>query len=265
MTDASPSALRTENSDRISIATLCRPDGSNGLDRAAADALHAWAKDVSAAADGGSIRVAVLRNEGFAFSVGGDLRSFDAADSFADELRYVATQLHEALKILTALPIPLVVAVDGVVAGAGIGMVMAGDVAVASASSKFRMAYLGVGFSPDGGGSWQLARRLGHARAAEFALSNRVMRADEALSLGLVSRVVDADDFVPAVNELVTHLAHAPREAVAETLRLLRTADSRSLDDHLEDEASTIVRLSQTPDGVEGVAAFLGKRQPAFS
>jgi 2-(1,2-epoxy-1,2-dihydrophenyl)acetyl-CoA isomerase len=264
MYDAS-SRLRTENSDRISIATLCRPDGSNGLDRAAADALYVWAKYVSAAAEEGSIRVAVLRNEGFAFSVGGDLRSFDAADDFADELRYVATQLHEALRILTALPIPLVVAVDGVVAGAGVGIVMAGNVTVASASSKFRMAYLGVGFSPDGGGSWQLAHRLGHARAAEFALSNRVMQADEALSLGMVSRVVGADDFVAAVNKLVTQLADAPREAVAETLRLLRTAQSRSLNEHFDDEANTIVRLSQTPDGVEGVAAFLNKRQPAFS
>lgn len=264
MTDAS-STLRTENSDRISTATLCRPDGSNGLDRATADALYMWAKDVSAAAEAGSVRVAVLRNEGFAFSVGGDLRSFDATGNFADELKYVATQLHEALKVLTALPIPLIVAVDGVVAGAGVGIVMAADVAVASASSKFRMAYLGVGFSPDGGGSWQLARRLGHARAAEFALSNRFMKADEALSVGMVSRVVGADDFATAVDDLVKQLAHAPKEAVAETLRLLRTAEARSLDEHLEDEANSIVRLSQTPDGVEGVSAFLGKRQPDFS
>lgn len=264
MPDSSP-RLRTENRDSRSIATLCRPGGSNGLDREAADALYTWAKDVSAAAEGGTIRVAVLRNEGFAFSVGGDLRSFDASTDFAEELRYVATRLHEALKILIAMPIPFVVAVDGVVAGAGVGMVMAADVAVASASSKFRMAYLGVGFSPDGGGSWQLARRLGHARAAEFALSNRVMQADEALSLGMVSRVVAVDDFETAVDELTTQLAGAPKEAVAETLRLLRTAGSRSLDEHLEDEARSIVRLSQTPDGVEGVAAFLGKRQPAFS
>ncbi len=264
MTDASIT-LRTDISDRISFATLCRPDGSNGLDRATADALFAWAKDVSAAAKEGSVRVALLRNEGFAFTVGGDLRSFDAAESFTDELRYVATQLHESLRILTTMPIPLVVAVDGVVAGAGVGIVMAGDIAVASASSKFRMAYVGVGFSPDGGGSWQLARRLGHARAAEFALSNRVMKADEALSLGMVSRVVGADDFESAVHELVTQLAHAPRGAVAETLRLLRTADSRSLNEHFDDEANSIVRLSQTADGIEGVAAFLDKRQPAFS
>lgn len=259
------SKLRTENKDRVSLATLCAPDGSNGLDRAAADAFYAWAREVNAAAEDGTIRVAVLRNEGFAFTVGGDLRSFDASENFGDELGYVATQVHEALKILVTTPIPFVVAVDGVVAGAGVGIVMAADVAVASASSKFRMAYLGVGFTPDGGGSWQLARRVGHARAAEFALSNRVMQADEALSLGMVSRVVAADDFQTAVEELTAQLSGAPKEAVAETLWLLRTAGSRSFEEHLDQEAKSIVQSSRTPDGVEGVAAFLGKRRPAFS
>ncbi|MFD7012591.1 enoyl-CoA hydratase/isomerase family protein [Rhodococcus jostii] len=263
MNDAS-SGLRTKNSDRISIATLCRPDGANGLDRTTAEALCDWARYVSDAAQAGSVRVAVLRNEGFAFSVGGDLRSFAAAEDFADELRYVATRLHDALRILTALPIPLVVAVDGVVAGAGVGIAMAGDVVLASDSSKFRMAYLAVGFSPDGGGSWQLARRLGHARAAEFALSNRVMGADEALSLGMVSRVVLADELATMVDEFVMQLAHAPKEAVAETLRLLRSAHSRSLDEQLDDEVDSVARLSQSPDGIEGVAAFFGKRQPIF-
>lgn len=261
---AASSRLRPIHSDGVSTATLCHPDGTNGIDRATADALCTWAEYLSVAAQDGTVRVAVLKNEGFAFSVGGDLRSFAAADVFADELEYVANRLHDALKILMALPVPLVVAVDGVVAGAGVGIAMAGDVVLASESSKFRMAYLGVGFSPDGGGSWHLAKRLGHARAAEFALSNRVMGADEALSLGMVSRVVSAEDFANAVDQFVTQLAHAPKKAVAQTLRLLRSAHTQSFEEQLDDEASSIVASSREADGIEGVAAFLGKRRPIF-
>lgn len=264
MTHAS-STVRCEVRGRVAVATLCRADGSNGLDRPTADGLHAWAKGLQEAAGNGSVRVAVLRHEGFAFSVGGDLQAFRDADSFAGELRHVASETHEALRVLAGLPVPLVTVVDGVAAGGGLGLVLAGDIVFASESAKFRMAYLGVGLSPDCGVSWRVVRRLGSARAVEFALSNRVIGAEEALVLGLVSRVHPADELEASVHEFVELLARAPREAVAETLRLLRTSSSRSFSEALDDEADTIVRLSETTDGVEGVDAFFGKRRPMFS
>lgn len=186
MTPASH-VLRAETRNGVATATLCRLDGPNRLDRSTVDAVRIWAESVSAAAHDGSVRVAVLTNDGFVFNVGGDLRSFAEAGVLQDDLRYVATRLHEALVLLTGLPVPLVTAVDGVAAGAGLGLAFTGDVVLTSHASTFRTAYLAVGLSPDGGASWHSARRLGHARAAEFALSNRVMLADEALSVGLVS------------------------------------------------------------------------------
>jgi 2-(1,2-epoxy-1,2-dihydrophenyl)acetyl-CoA isomerase len=263
MTTHSNDHLRVELDERVLTATLCRGEVGNGMDRVLADALLAWAHQTLNGAASGEVRVAVLRNEGFAFCVGGDLAHFTQSKDRSAELRYVAETIHEALRLLAAAPVPVVTVVDGVAAGGGVGLALIGDIIVGTAATKFKMAYTDVGLSPDCGGSWLLTRRVGVGRALELSLTNRIVGVEEARAIGLVGPV-GGDDLNELVSGLVGRLARGSSDSIATTKRLTYAAATNGLSEHLDDEAISITRLSGSPDGREGLNAFIEKRQPVF-
>jgi 2-(1,2-epoxy-1,2-dihydrophenyl)acetyl-CoA isomerase len=265
--------MDTESNDHLAIdlqgtvltATLCRGDVGNGMDRVLANSLAAFASQVVEGAKTGSVRVAVLRNEGFGFCVGGDLTHFTNASNLPTELQYVAETIHDALKTLTTAPVPIVTVVDGVAAGGGVGLALVGDIVIGTPATKFKMSYTSVGLSPDCGGSWFLSQRVGLGRALEMTLTDRTVAVEEAEKIGLVGPVCGADaDLDQMVKGLTGRLTAMSKDSLATTKRLIRSSVTRDLFDQLDDEAHHITRLSATPDGAEGVRAFSEKRLPAF-
>jgi 2-(1,2-epoxy-1,2-dihydrophenyl)acetyl-CoA isomerase len=258
--------LKVEHDAHVLTATLCRDTVGNGMDRVLADSLKAWAAQIVEGAKTGSVRVAVLRNEGFGFCVGGDLTHFSNATDLPGELRYVAETIHDALKVLTSAPVPIITVVDGVAAGGGVGLALVGDIVIGTPATKFKLSYTSVGLSPDCGGSWFLTQRVGLGRALEMTLTDRTVSVEEAERVGLVGPVCPADgDLETVVGAVTGRLVAMSMESLATTKRLLRASVTTNLPDHLDDEADNIARLSATPDGAEGVRAFAEKRRPAFS
>jgi 2-(1,2-epoxy-1,2-dihydrophenyl)acetyl-CoA isomerase len=179
-------------------------------------------------------------------------------------LREVTTHLHAAMTVLARVDAPIVAAVRGSAAGAGLGLVCAADIVVAAAGTKFAFAYSAIGFTPDGGTSWNLPRLVGLRKAQELALTNRVIDAAEAERIGLVTTVVADDALDPTADALAATLATGPTRALGVTKRLLRTAYDVAFEERLAVESLELSRSAGTSDGREGVAAFLDKRAPRF-
>jgi 2-(1,2-epoxy-1,2-dihydrophenyl)acetyl-CoA isomerase len=253
--------VRLELAGAVARVVLARPQTGNAVDLETASALQEAGERLQAAP---GLRVVRIEAEGKAFCVGGDLRDFAGADDPGAHIAATADAAHRGLTALRELPVPLVGVVHGVAAGAGIGIALVADVVLAARSARFVVAYTAAGLSPDCGVSWHLARALGPARAADLLLTNRALSAEDAERWGLVSRVVDDADLARTADDVVARLASASTGALVEARRLARAAVTRDWSDHLADEAATIARLAGTPDGREGVRAFLDKRQPAF-
>jgi 2-(1,2-epoxy-1,2-dihydrophenyl)acetyl-CoA isomerase len=141
-------------------------------------------------------------------------------------------------------------------------LTLIGDVVVGGPSTKMRPAYSGIGLSPDGGMTWSLPRVVGPARARAIILTNRILSAQNALELGLVSELVDDEQVDARAREIAAELAAGPSGALQATAALLRAAPTASLADQLAAEAASIARLSGQPEGIEGVDAFVQKRAP---
>ncbi|MET8427710.1 enoyl-CoA hydratase-related protein [Nocardia sp. NPDC004860] len=257
--------VRVEIDSSVAVITLARPDKHNAFDLAMAQDLHAAVQRAARGAQSGAVRAIVLAAEGKVFSVGGDLAYFSGSGDRSERMRQVATALHDALELLTTASVPVVSALHGIAAGAGVGLVLAADIVLAGPHAKLRLAYTAGGLSPDCGASWILPRRVGMARAMDLALTNRAVDAIEAEKWGLVSRLTDSDDVVSEARAIARRLAAGPSEAFAATKHLLWTSLDRSFVAHLNSEAEAISRLVDSPDGREGIDAFLAKRAPTFS
>ena len=201
-------------------------------------------------------RAVLLTAAGPSFCVGGDLREFAVADDLRTHLDRVTGTLHEALRIFAALDAPVVAAVRGAVAGAGLGLLGVADLVVAAEDAGFVAAYTGIGYTPDAGVSWSLPRLVGPRLAVDLLLTNRRLTAAEALAAGLVTSV--AADPEQTAASLAERLAGA---AFGVTKRLVRAGRTASFDQHLDTEALAIAEAAVSPSGRDGVAAFLaGKR-----
>jgi 2-(1,2-epoxy-1,2-dihydrophenyl)acetyl-CoA isomerase len=198
------------------------------------------------------------------FCAGGNLGWMAAQPDREDALRELASVLHEGLGELLDLDVPIVAAVHGPAAGAGVSLALVADIAYAGRSANFTVAYTAVGLSPDGGCSWLLPRAVGHRRASELMLTNRRVDADEAAAIGLVTAVVDDAELDATARATAQRLASGPTEAFAATKRLLRSTWTAELDEQLDREAACIAELAGSPTGTEGVDAFLAKRPPDF-
>ncbi|MFC9898211.1 enoyl-CoA hydratase/isomerase family protein [Nocardia sp. NPDC127579] len=207
----------------------------------------------------------LLTGSGANFCAGGNVRGFAAADDRSAHIHALATTLHDFVRALDAVPVPVIAAVQGWAAGAGMSLVCAADIALGGPSTKLRPAYPGIGLSPDGGMSWTLPRLVGLGRAREILLTDAVLDAEEAVRLGLLSRLV-ADDAVRAeAGALARTLATGPRSTYATMKRLLAQSDSATLSDQLDAERDAIAASASTPAGREGVDAFAEKRKPDYT
>jgi 2-(1,2-epoxy-1,2-dihydrophenyl)acetyl-CoA isomerase len=209
------------------------------------------------------VRAVVITGAGRGFCVGQDLNDFrDAAGDVGDRLR---AQYHPNIRAIRALEKPVLAAVNGPVAGAGLSLACACDVRIGSESATFVPGFIGIGLVPDAGSTWFIHRLLGFARAFEWMVSNRRLSAVEAVDWGLLSEKVPDDGFAERVEELAVWYAALPTRAVAMTKRLFEHAYASSLDQQLALEAELQQAATETEDFREGVQAFLDKRPPAFT
>jgi 2-(1,2-epoxy-1,2-dihydrophenyl)acetyl-CoA isomerase len=254
--------VRLEIVGGVGRLELNRPDAANALDLDLATALAVAAQELAARDD---LRVVLLTGAGERFCGGGDVRSFaDAGDELDARLRAIVTALHTAVLTIAALDVPVVAAVQGSAAGAGLSLLAGADLVVAAESAKLVMAYTAIGLTPDGGSTWYLERLVGRQRAHDLVLTNRVLTATEAMEWGLVSRVVPDADLRAEADALVARLAAGPTHAFGGAKRLLRGAPTATLAGQLDAEAAELTRAGTSRDGKEGVAAFVAKRAPDF-
>ncbi|MEX0851057.1 MAG: enoyl-CoA hydratase-related protein [Gaiellaceae bacterium] len=248
----------TDRSGSVLTITLNRPEVFNAFNRAMQDALR---KALAEAADP-DIRAVVVTGAGRGFCSGQDLKEFqELPGGIRDTLE---DTYHPNIRAIRALEKPVIAAINGSVAGAGLSLACACDVRIASDQANFVPGFIGIGLIPDAGGSWFVHRILGFARAFEWMVSNRRLTAQEALAWGLVSEVVAAEDFEKRVEELAAWYAGLPTRGVAMTKRLFEHAYTASLEEQLELEAELQQAATGTEDFGEGVQAFLEKRPPAF-
>ena len=245
----------------VATVTLNRPDVANTMNlQFGRDLLDAARRCGSE----GGVRAVVITGAGKAFCFGGDLGAMmmNEGDAREEYLRELTVDLHAAIVAFTCLEAPVIAAVNGTAAGAGVGLVAMADLAVAAESAKFSLAYTGVGLTPDGSTSYFLPRVLGMKRAMELVLTNRPLTAAEALDWGLVNKVVPDGQAAAEAAALAARLAAGPLGAFGQAKRLLRSG--ASLEAQLEDESRTIARQSKGAEAAEGIGAFLGKRKPEF-
>jgi 2-(1,2-epoxy-1,2-dihydrophenyl)acetyl-CoA isomerase len=237
--------------------TLNRPDVLNAFNLA----MHAALTDALKQARPPDVRAVVLTGAGRAFSAGQDLAEFAEMGNVGDALR---ATYHPNVLALRALDKPVIAAVNGACAGAGLSLACACDIRIAADTAAFVPGFVGIGLVPDSGGTFFVRRLLGPARAFEWLTSNRRLTAAEAHAWGLVSEVVEADALGARAVELAAAYAAAPTRAVAMTKRLLDSAATSALVDQLELEAQLQTAAAATHDFHEGVAAFREKRPPQF-
>ena len=253
-------SLRTAMDGAVWRITLDRPDTGNAVDPALAAQLRATLLDRPQSA-----RVLLLDAAGPRFCVGGDVRGFGAAVDPGTFIGQLARDWHQAVRALLALDVPVIAAVHGAVAGAGVGLLGACDIVVCARSTTIRPAYLGIGLSPDGGTSWALTHALGLSRALDLVLTDRALTAAQAHEAGLVARLEEDEALADTALALARQLADGPVRAMVRSRALLRAAATAPLDAHLDDEARQIAESADVAEGREGVAAFLGRRPPDFT
>lgn len=242
--------------DGVAHIEINRPAVSNSIDLPTALALDAA---VQAAADDDAVRAVLLTGAGKRFCAGGDVAAMVAADDQAAFLLELANALDAAARKLDGLAKPVVCAVQGAVAGAGNSVMLAADVIVAAASTKFVLAYPGVGLTPDIGVSWLLPRAVGQVRALEYALTGKQLSAAEAREWGLVTTVVDDETVVEEARALAVKLASGPVFALGHARRLIRSSWEKTREEAGADESRTIAEAVLTEDAQQRLAAFSKK------
>jgi 2-(1,2-epoxy-1,2-dihydrophenyl)acetyl-CoA isomerase len=246
----------------VARVALNRPHAANTIDLTLARELMEASLALAGNQD---VRAVLLVGEGRVFCGGGDLKSFQAHDGPLDRhLMEVTTYLHAALSRLSRLAVPVVAAVQGSAAGAGIGLACSADIVIATESSQFVMAYKQVGLSPDGSATWLLPRIIGLRRALELMLTNRVLGAAEAMSIGLITEVVPDGELMERAAIVAKTLAEGPTIALGNTRQLLRQSLDETLESQMELESLALSASARTADAKEGISAFLEKREPKF-
>jgi 2-(1,2-epoxy-1,2-dihydrophenyl)acetyl-CoA isomerase len=247
-----------------SVAELrfVRPEAGNAID-------PVWVAEfrdaVATCAESAEVRAVLITADGRAFTVGGDLKHFSGRLTDLDvALEEMVPVYHEALAQLARLTAPVVAAIQGPVAGGGLGVAFCSDIVLAAPEARFVCGFSKLGLSGDGGGSWWLPRLVGPKRAAAMMFENRELSADEAVELGIVTRVVAADRLEPEARAVAQRLADGPAVAFANMRRLLRESPGATLEQQLAAERTAMADCGRTADAREGVSAFVARPEPKF-
>jgi 2-(1,2-epoxy-1,2-dihydrophenyl)acetyl-CoA isomerase len=254
--------IKYDVTDNVGVILFNRPDNANSLNQAMAGEIA----DVALRCQyDPAVRAVLLTAEGKMFCTGGDLKSFIAqGENLPAHVAETATTLHAGLSRFAHMDAPLVIAVNGVAAGAGFSIALGGDYVMAADTARFVSAYTASGLTPDGSSTYYIAKHVGLLRAKELMLTNRALSAEEACAWGLVNRVVPADQLRDEAMALARSFAAGPTKAFGATKRLLNSAFDESLESQLEKETRNIAATAATEDALNGLAAFSEKRKPAF-
>lgn len=249
-----------ESAQAIATITLNRPDVLNALD----DALIRALRDaVERAAGDDAVRALLLTGAGRGFSSGADLASVPPSPSL-DLGQLLRERYHPVILAMRSMPKPIVCAVNGPAAGAGMSIALAGDIVLAARSAYFVQAFSKIGLVPDAGSTWFLPRYAGDVRARAMALLAERIDAPTAERFGLVWQVLDDEQLMPQARQLAARLAAQPTRACALIKQALNDSFGRDLPAQLELEATLQTQAGRTEDFAEGVAAFLQRRAPVF-
>jgi 2-(1,2-epoxy-1,2-dihydrophenyl)acetyl-CoA isomerase len=256
--------ITAETTDHVHVITLNRPDTYNAINDAFTTEVQAALK---AAARDADIRVIVITGAGKAFCSGQDLGDLKEkyvpgyVPKLGPDLR---KRYNPIIERICSIEKPVIAAVNGVAAGAGCSLALACDMRIASEHASFIEVFINVGLIPDSASTWTLPRLVGLGRAMELCMTGRKVKAEEAERIGLVNRVVPADDLMGETMKLAGQLASLPGRGLALTKRLLLQSSTNDLAAQLEAEAFAQDSAGQTEDHHEGVVAFIEKRTPEF-
>ena len=254
-------SVQVETRGAVALLTLNRPDSANTLNLEIAMDLLAAAMTCGR---NPAVRAVVLTGAGRQFCFGGDLRAMlSRGDGVEGYLRELTGYLHSAISHFVRMDAPVIAAVNGTAAGAGVGLVAMADLAICGRSSKFSLAYTGVGLTPDAGTSFLLPRTIGVKRSMELMLLNRALTSSEALEWGLVNSVVEDAHLLDEALRIAESLATGPTQSFGRTKRLM-AASIAGLESQMVLESETIASAALTPEGEEGINSFLQKRKPNF-
>ena len=248
--------------DNVAHITLNRPEAANSInEEMGKDLMHAALR----CDEDPEIRAVLISGAGKIFSGGGDLKAFSAkGNQLPYHVKEITTYLHAAMSRLTRMDAPVVAAVHGAVAGAGMSIAIACDIVVAAETTRFMVAYTRAGLVPDGSSTYFLPRIVGLKRALELTLTNRMFSAQEALQWGLVTRVVPDNELLAQASAMAVQLAAGPTRAYGISKRLLHSGWTETLETQMENESQAIANSARTADAREGITSFLEKRPPKF-
>ena len=254
--------IRYDVSDAVATITLNRSDRLNALNLTLGRELFHAALEAD---EDPAVRCILVTGAGTAFCAGGDVKDFHAAgDRIGIHIKELTTFLHATVSRLARTPKPVIMAVNGVAAGGGMSLALAGDLVLAAESASFVMAYSKIGACPDGSSSYFLPRLVGLRRTLELHYTNRALTARDALAWGLVTRVLPDDGFTAAARAFALELAQGPTLAFGQAKRLCHQSTQESLESQMELESQAIAALGHSEDFRTGVEAFVAKRRPAF-
>lgn len=248
--------------DHVARITLNRPEALNAINLE-------WSRDLMHAIlecdENPDIWAVVITGAGNHFCAGGDLKSFTSqGKDLPIHIKEVTTYLHAAISRMTRMNAPVISAVNGYAVGAGMSLALACDFVLAGQSAIFSVAYTRVGLTPDGSMSYFLPRTIGLKRAIELTLTNRMLTAEEAFQLGIVTRVVPDKELLAQANQLGVQLATGPSKSFGAAKRLMQTGWNQTLETQMEEESQTIADITRTKDTLEGIRAFIEKRPPKY-
>jgi 2-(1,2-epoxy-1,2-dihydrophenyl)acetyl-CoA isomerase len=253
-------SLLSEQDGGVLTLTLNRPK-ANAFDQDLVDALLDALRWAEAEA---SVRSVVLTGAGSVFSAGQDVTALGAVDGQVSFRRHLERTYNRLILRVRRLEKPVVAAINGAAAGAGLGLALAADIRLAARSARFVFGFTGIGLTTDSATSLMLPLLIGLARASEVAFTNAPVSAEQALSYGLVNRVVDDTDLAAEAAKLAAQVAAGPTRALGLTKRAFNHALLPHLEDVLDYEAHLQEAAGRTADHREGVKAFLEKREPVF-
>jgi 2-(1,2-epoxy-1,2-dihydrophenyl)acetyl-CoA isomerase len=264
MTDSPDQPVLYDVRDGVATITLNRPDAMNSLDVSTKVALR---DAVTSAGEDPEVRCVVLTGTGRAFCVGQDLKEHVQIlqRGTSDELfRTVPEHYNPTVTALATMPKPVIAAVNGVAAGAGASLAFACDFRMLAHGAGFNLAFSGIALSCDTGSSWTLPRLVGHAKAVELLYFPRTIPSDEALDLGLATKVVDGDSLAEEAHQLARQLAAGPTVAFGAIRRSLAYSAGHDFESALANEAEMMALTGATEDHRQAVDAFVAKQKPAF-
>jgi 2-(1,2-epoxy-1,2-dihydrophenyl)acetyl-CoA isomerase len=255
-------ALTLTMHGHIATLTMNRPDAYNAVNEPLA---RQFLELITQVDEDPAVRCVVLTGSGKAFCAGGDVKDFhDHLPGVGIHLKHLTHLLHGAVSRIARMPKPVIAAVNGVVAGGGMGLMLACDLAYAVETATFSMAYTRIGANPDGSSTFWLPRLVGVRRALELIYTNRVLSAQEALAWGILNGMMPPERFPDEVYAIARQLAQGPTLAYARAKQLCYAGLNETLETQMEHEARAIADSGKTEDFREGIEAFMRKRTAVF-